>query len=94
MPAHATMSDNVTELVDVNIAAIDKVFETILELCGETVTLENLLKKVFDAYGMQANIQQFALIGSTLRSYLTNLLEQGKVNFEFVDNTMYWKKNI
>ncbi len=73
---------------------IDKVFETILELCGEAVTLENLLKKVFDAYGMQANIQQFALIGSTLRSYLTNLLEQGKVNFEFVDNTMYWKKNL
>lgn len=24
---------------------IDKVFETILELCGEAVTLENLLKK-------------------------------------------------
>lgn len=92
VPAHAAVTDDIAALADINVAAIDKVFDTVLSLCAEPVTFEKLLKKVFDTYNMQSSAQQFALIGSTLRSYLTNLYEQGSVAFEFVDNEMLWKK--
>lgn len=92
VPAHADVTDNIVELVDKNIAAIDGVFNTVLSLCGESITFERLLKKVFDTYAIQASVQQYALIGSTLRGYLTNLYEQGKVAFRFVDNEMVWQR--
>lgn len=92
VPSHAAMTEHIGEIADKNIAAINKVFDTILSLCVNPITFEQLLKKIFDAYGMQISVQQYALIGSTLRSYLTVLYEQGKVAYEFAENEMYWKR--
>ena len=38
------------------------------------------------------NFEQYVLIGSTLRSYLTWLRETGRVEAAFEDNLLLWKK--
>ena len=38
------------------------------------------------------NPNQYVLIGSTVRSYLSYLYDEGKLVFEFKENKMYWKQ--
>ena len=40
---------------------------------------------------MKMNAIQHVLTGSTVKAYLTYLLENGKIGYEFIDNVMYWK---
>ena len=92
VPSHADVTDDITALADINAAAIDGVFDTVLSLCAEAIPFEKLLKKVFDTYGLQASMQQYALIGSTLRAYLTNLCARGSVAYAFSENELLWKR--
>lgn len=91
VPSHAPVTDDIAAIADKNVNFIDRVFDTILSLCTEAVSFDGLVKKVFDVFGMQSSMQQYALIGSTLRSYLTNLCEQGKIRYDFVENALLWK---
>lgn len=56
------------------------------------MTFEDLLKKLFDEYSMTMSAQQYVLVGSTVRSYLSSLYSEGKLEIEIKDNRMLWKK--
>ena len=92
VPAHAPVSDSMTALAERNEAAITEAGERILSCCVGA-TFETVLQRVFTEYGLTMNAQQYALIGSTVRSYLSWLHGQGKVGFTFADNQMLWTKN-
>lgn len=91
VPAHAPAAADIGELAQLNIDAIKDVREKILALCSEPVTFEELLKRLFDAYDMQLSAQQYALVGSTVRSYLSSMCEAGSLAFRFEDNRMLWQ---
>lgn len=94
VPSHApvmTEKEELVRLADENIDGIMAIKEKILELCGVPVTFEALLKQVFDAYHLRMSAQQYALIGSTLRSYLSCLYEENKIKYHFEDNQMFWQ---
>lgn len=91
VPSHAQVTDDIRPLADLNIQAIKTVKAKLMELCEEPLTFEVLLKKVFDEYGLQMTAQQYVLIGSTVRSYLSSMLDHGEVLFEFAENEMLWK---
>ena len=38
------------------------------------------------------NPNQYVLIGSTIKSYLSYLYEENKIIYEFKDNKMIWKQ--
>ncbi len=46
---------------------------------------------MFDRYGLTMNFEQYALVGSTVRSYLTWLKEAGRLQAEFVDNRLLFQ---
>ena len=92
VPSHADVCEDIREIAELNGRAIENVKGKILELCASPIPFETLLKAVFDAYHMEMTAQQYALIGSTIRSYLSAMHEQGSVSFEFIDNEMLWKK--
>ena len=56
------------------------------------LTFEELLKALFDRYGMTMTFEQYALVGGTVRSYLTWLKDMGRVAAEFADNRMLWRR--
>lgn len=91
VPSHAPMTEDIRELAQLNIDAIAAVCEKITALCAEPMTFEALLAQLFEAYGLTMNAQQYALIGSTLRSYLSSLYTQGKLTIQFTENRMEWK---
>lgn len=91
VPSHAEVTENISRLAELNSQAITAAENKILELCAEPVTFEKLLTSVFDAYSLQMTAQQYALIGSTVRSYLSSLYTQEKITFIFENNKMLWK---
>ena len=92
VPAHAAPTEDIAPLAQYNIDAVTAITERITALCAEPVTFENLLQKLFRAYGMTMNLQQYALIGSTLRSYLSYLEKKGRITYSFENEQMLWRR--
>ena len=63
----------------------------VVELCAEPVIFEELLKKLFDDYGLTLTFEQYVLVGSTVRSYLAYLLDKGAVAAPFDDSRLLWQ---
>ena len=91
VPSHAPVMTDIRELTQVNRRAITEIIGKIRELCNTPITFEVLLKNIFDAYDLQMSAQQYALIGSTIRSYLSNMYEEKEIFFSFKDNQMIWQ---
>ena len=53
--------------------------------------VDELLKKLFDAYELTLNFDQYVLVGSTLRSYLAWLEGKSRIRPEFSDNLLRWR---
>ena len=92
VPAHAPVTEEIAPLAQYNIDAILSAGERILSFCETPTEFETLLQRLFDAYGLTMNAQQYALMGSTLRSYLTWLQNRGQVTFSFGHNRMLWQR--
>ena len=92
VPAHAEPAESVAELAQYNIDKVHEVAEAILELCAEPVNFEALLQKLFHRYGLTMTFEQYALVGSTVRSYLAWLKDSGKLGARFEDNFLLWQR--
>lgn len=91
VPAHAEASEDIRELVQFNRKKVQEVAEKILEICTEPINFEKILQQVFAGYGLAMNFEQYALAGSTVRSYLAWLKDQGKMSVDFSDNLLLWQ---
>lgn len=91
VPAHAEAGRDMRELVQYNRKKVYEVAECLEEICREALTFEQILQKVFDRYGLTMTFEQYVLVGSTVRSYLSWLKDKGRLNVEFKDNLMKWK---
>lgn len=92
VPAHAESSADVKELTAYNRKKVHEVAETILEICTEPVNFERILQKVFSKYGLAMNFEQYVLVGSTVRSYLSWMKDHGRVETVFEDNFLLWRR--
>lgn len=92
VPAHVAATEDIAELAQYNIAKVQEIGDKIVELCGEPLCFEVLLQKLFAEYGLQMNFEQYALVGSTVRSYLAWLKESGRLNARFEDNMLLWER--
>ena len=92
VPAHADASADVKELVRYNRDKVHGVADRILSICGEPMCFERILQEVFKGYGLAMNFEQYVLVGSTVRSYLSWLKDTGKMTAEFQDSMLLWQK--
>ena len=68
-----------------------EIADKICELIAAPVCFDELLKKLFDVYGLTLSAQQYVLVGSTVRSYLTYLKNNGRADFIIENNMLLWK---
>ena len=61
-------------------------------ICREPVCFDALLQKLFEDYGLSMTFEQHALVGSTVRSYLTWLTEAGRIAPQIDQNRLLWAK--
>ena len=94
IPSHAEASDDITALADLNIRKVEETAEAILQILTEPHSFELLLKELFDRFSLTMTFEQHALAGSTVRSYLSWLKGQGRIETEIRDNVLLWKKTV
>ena len=90
VPSHCEVSQDINSLVQLN---RDKVFEladAVYESCGNGKSFEEVLKDVFDRYQLTMNLNQYVLVGSSIKAYLTYLKEEEKISYKFENNRMLW----
>ena len=92
IPSHCEATEDISSIIQANRNKVNEISEKIYSLCSDEITFEDILKQVFDFYNLAMNVNQYHLIGSTVRSYLSYLYDNGKISFEFKDNKMYWKQ--
>ena len=92
VPAHAPAADEIAPLAAQNIAKVNEIAETIEQLLKEPMMFEPLLKLLFDRYELTMNFEQYVLVGSTVRSYLSYLADAGKVRANFDENCLLWER--
>lgn len=92
IPAHAEPAEDIAPLAQYNISKVWEIADKIVSLCEEPLCFENLLQKVFSAYGLAMDFEQYVLVGSTVRSYLAWLKDNGRIEAVFEKNMLLWKK--
>ena len=91
VPAHAPAVEDIAPLARYNIRKTLQVGEQIVELCRTPLSFEQLLAALFSAYELTMSFEQYALVGSTVRSYLSWLKALGRVEVSFDHNMLLWK---
>lgn len=93
IPAHADATEDISELAQYNIDKVWEIAEKIIEICKEPLCFEQILQRLFTEYNLVMNFEQYALIGSTVRSYLSWLKDTGRLQSRFEQNMLLWKRN-
>lgn len=91
VPSHAQATEDIAPLARRNISKTEEALEQITELCRTPMIFEDILKALFDSFGLTLDFSQYALVGSTVRSYLAYLSDKGRITAEFENNRLLWK---
>lgn len=92
VPAHAPAGESVKDLTVYNREKVFEAADKIRKICAEPKNFEEILKDVFDEYDMKLTYEQYVLIGSTVRSYLSWMKDNGEIQAEISENMLFWKK--
>ncbi len=91
IPSHAAPTTDIAPLAAVNRDKVHHIAALILRLCETPTGFESLLTALFDTFGLTMSFEQYALVGSTVRSYLSWLKDSGKLTVVFENNRLLWK---
>ena len=92
VPAHAEATDNIAPLAQYNIDKVNEIAGHILDFCAAPHTLEEVLQHLFTSYDLAMTFEQYALVGSTVRNYLSWLLDSERLSATFTDNRLLWQR--
>lgn len=91
IPSHGEAVEHIGPLVSANRKKLFELLALVKRLCQNGRSFEDVLKGIFDHYGMELTMQQYVMSGSTVCTYLSYLLDQGKLETDFRENQLFWK---
>lgn len=94
IPSHAEAMGAIAPLAEKNRRKIFEIAETILAFCAEPRSFEEILTHIFSRYSLTMNFEQFAIVGSTIRSYLAWLGDKKDIAPEYSDSKLLWKTTL
>ena len=92
VPAHAPATEDIRPLAAKNRAKVREIAGRVLDFCAEPRTPDEIIREVFSAYGLAMDFNQYVLVGSTVRSYLSYLCDEGLAAARFEDNRLLWER--
>ncbi len=93
VPSHAAASEDISALAQYNIDTVNEIAERIKTLCAEPLCFEQLLQMLFREFSLSMNFEQYVLVGSTVRSYLSWLKDRGDLTALFEDGMLLWRRS-
>lgn len=92
IPSHCEATSDISSLIELNRNKVNEIMNKIYNACDKEMTFDSVLKCIFDEYKLVMNANQYVLVGSTIKSYLSYLNDENKLSYEFKDNKMVWKQ--
>lgn len=80
IPSHDEPCGDIRPLAKVNAAAVNEVAEDIVLMCSQPRTIDDLIEMSLEKYGIRLYLMQYLLVGQTVRSHVSRLLENGRLN--------------
>ena len=91
VPSHAEPYQDIAPLVQMNRAKTMDILGILKSSAEGGKSWDDLLKAVFDHYGLTLDMSQYVLSGSTIRSYLSYLCDNGEMACVIEDNRLVYK---
>lgn len=92
VPAHAAATEEIASFEQYNIDKVQEIAEKIVDICEQPFCFESILQRLFSEYRLEMTFEQYVLVGSTVRSYLTWLKDTGRLNGQFENNMLLWQR--
>jgi len=80
------------KLIAINENKIKEIISTVLSYCKRSATFDEILFQMCKKYKIDLNANQYVLISSTIKSYLSFLGDEGKLGMSFSKGSVFWKK--
>ena len=92
VPSHAKPTEDITNLLEINMKNIKELSLYILDLLEEPLTIDQIESGLFKKYELNLEaVQQYYLIHTTIMAYLSYLYETKKIKLELKNNKPTWK---
>lgn len=91
IPAHAEPTEDIHPLVAINRKKAQEILQVLLDICKAPLAFEDILARVFTHFSLTLDHAQYVLVGSTIRSYLSYLSDNGQVEAYAENNYLLWK---
>ncbi len=88
--SHGVVTKDINKLITLNRLKIEEIAQNIVNICEEEKTLEEIVQAIFKLYNLNMNLNQYYLISSTIKAYISYLKDLGKLDYLFKNNLMYW----
>lgn len=92
VPSHSYVTSDILELVDFNRRKIQEIIDIVLHILQAPQTVEEIVARVFEHYGLRISYNKYLLISSTIRSYISYLDNEKRVESFFKDNKLFFIK--
>jgi glyoxylase-like metal-dependent hydrolase (beta-lactamase superfamily II) len=91
IPSHADATENIRPLALYNIDKVNETADMILSILKEPMVSDELIRRIFREYDLQFSFEQYVLVGSTVRSYLSWLRDEKRADAYIDDCRIMWK---
>lgn len=92
IPSHGRVVTDIKELTNLNRNKINEIIDLLLDICINPICFDDILQNISNKYDLKMNTNQYVLVGSTIKSYLSYLKNDNKLDVIFENNRMYWVK--
>ncbi len=92
IPAHGEPTKNIMPLIEANLEAIQKIKTLIYDFCKQPIYFDKLMQAIFNHFAHELNFVQYAVVGCAVRSYLTWLYDEGKIEPISIENMLHWQQ--
>lgn len=94
LPSHCEPVTDIRSLARYNRSCVMEVGDFIVEVCGGEVfpTADDVLAAVLEHFSVRPSLLQYTMVGSTVRSYLSWLAENGRIEPRFEGTKPVWVK--
>ena len=93
VPGHGPILDDINSLVDLNLAAIERVITTILEIVDRPMLADEICQQLFQHMNVTiADAQAYYLLRPTVQAYLAHLERIGELNLIVADASVMWTR--
>ena len=93
VPSHADATTDIRPLAALNRAKVHEIAHAIEEICADPQTTESIIQAIFRAYRLTMTAEQYVLVGSTIRSYLSWMKDSGKLDLVIGEDSLRWQTN-